>query len=70
MTPSKIRRALVSAAAVGLGFAWAAPAFAQGNYPSRPVTLIVPWGAGGGTDATARIIGRCWRRKSASRSTW
>ena len=26
------------------------------NYPSRPITLIVPWGAGGGTDATARII--------------
>ena len=27
------------------------------NYPSRPITLIVPWGAGGGTDATARIVG-------------
>src|SRR3954465_11313961 len=26
-------------------------------YPDRPITLIVPWGAGGGTDATARIIG-------------
>src|SRR4051794_29223460 len=26
------------------------------NYPSRPIQLIVPWGAGGGTDATARII--------------
>src|SRR5260221_6244503 len=26
-------------------------------YPERPVALIVPWGAGGGTDATARIIG-------------
>jgi tripartite-type tricarboxylate transporter receptor subunit TctC len=26
-------------------------------YPERPVTLIVPWGAGGGTDATARILG-------------
>ena len=31
--------------------AFALPASAQ-NYPSRPVTLIVPWGAGGGTDAT------------------
>ncbi|MEY3062823.1 MAG: hypothetical protein RI994_2075, partial [Pseudomonadota bacterium] len=27
------------------------------NYPVRPITLVVPWGAGGGTDATARIIG-------------
>ena len=29
---------------------------AQAAYPERPITLIVPWGAGGGTDATARII--------------
>ncbi|HTR57738.1 MAG TPA: tripartite tricarboxylate transporter substrate binding protein [Casimicrobiaceae bacterium] len=33
----------------------AAPA--QAAYPERPITMIVPWGAGGGTDATARIIG-------------
>jgi tripartite-type tricarboxylate transporter receptor subunit TctC len=32
----------------------ASSAFAQ--YPQRPVQVIVPWGAGGGTDATARII--------------
>ena len=31
---------------------------AQAQYPQRPVQLIVPWGAGGGTDATARIIAR------------
>ncbi|MFO1350217.1 MAG: tripartite tricarboxylate transporter substrate binding protein [Gammaproteobacteria bacterium] len=31
-----------------------APLYAA--YPERPITLIVPWGAGGGTDATARII--------------
>jgi tripartite-type tricarboxylate transporter receptor subunit TctC len=31
------------------------PARAQA-YPTRPVTVIVPWGAGGGTDATARIV--------------
>ncbi len=29
---------------------------AQAAYPERPITLIVPWGAGGGTDGTARII--------------
>jgi tripartite-type tricarboxylate transporter receptor subunit TctC len=30
---------------------------AQAAYPDRPVTLIVPWGAGGGTDAVARMLG-------------
>jgi tripartite-type tricarboxylate transporter receptor subunit TctC len=31
------------------------PAVAQA-YPARPVTVVCPWGAGGGTDATARIV--------------
>ncbi len=40
------------AASAAFGFK---PARAQA-YPARPVTVIVPWGAGGGTDATARIV--------------
>jgi len=28
----------------------------QAAYPERPITIIVPWGAGGGTDATGRIL--------------
>ncbi len=44
--------AAASASAVGLA---GAPAWAQ-DFPSRPVTMIVPWGAGGGTDATGRMI--------------
>lgn len=28
----------------------------QTDYPTRPLTLIVPWAAGGGTDAVARVI--------------
>ena len=51
------RRSLFAAALAALTLgALPLPAAAQG-YPSRPITLIVPWGAGGGTDATARIIG-------------
>jgi tripartite-type tricarboxylate transporter receptor subunit TctC len=40
--------------AAGLGLA--APARAQDSWPSRPVTLVVPWAAGGSTDAVARIL--------------
>lgn len=34
----------------------AAPAFAQPRWPLRPVQLLCPWAAGGGTDAVVRII--------------
>ena len=51
------RRQLLASALLGLlSVVSVLPAAAQ-NYPARPITLIVPWGAGGGTDATARIIG-------------
>ncbi|MGK9169995.1 tripartite tricarboxylate transporter substrate binding protein [Inquilinus limosus] len=33
----------------------AAPA-AQAEWPERPITYIVPWAAGGGTDAVSRIL--------------
>jgi tripartite-type tricarboxylate transporter receptor subunit TctC len=29
---------------------------APSAYPARPITMIVPWGAGGGTDAVARVV--------------
>lgn len=29
---------------------------AMAQYPDRPIELIIPWSAGGGTDATGRII--------------
>ena len=51
------RRQLLASTLLGLlSVISVLPAAAQ-NYPVRPITLIVPWGAGGGTDATARIIG-------------
>ena len=41
--------------ALSLGLTFGQAAVAQ-TYPSRPITMVVPWGAGGGTDATARIV--------------
>ncbi|MFZ5783569.1 MAG: tripartite tricarboxylate transporter substrate binding protein [Pseudomonadota bacterium] len=49
-----LKRRTLALLAAGLAFA---AGTAQAAWPERPITLIVPWGAGGGTDATARIIG-------------
>ena len=51
---SILRTALAGAFATVLTAGLVAPAFAA--YPDRPITMIVPWGAGGGTDAVARFI--------------
>ena len=48
------RSTLGLAAATGL--AGTAAAQQQDAWPSRPVTLVVPWAAGGSTDAVARIL--------------
>lgn len=34
----------------------AAPAFAQKWKPTKTITLIIPWGAGGASDLTARVV--------------
>jgi tripartite-type tricarboxylate transporter receptor subunit TctC len=46
-------RALARTAAL-CALTFAAAAYAA--YPERPITFIVPWGAGGGTDGTARYF--------------
>jgi tripartite-type tricarboxylate transporter receptor subunit TctC len=51
------RRRAVAGCLTALALAACSLSAVAQTYPSRPITLIVPWGAGGGTDATARIIG-------------
>jgi tripartite-type tricarboxylate transporter receptor subunit TctC len=45
----------VSALLILVGLA-ASPAAAQGAYPARPITMIVPFGAGGALDLIARVL--------------
>ena len=51
-----MKRRMALGALVAAGLALGAVDAAQAAYPERPITLICPWGAGGGTDATARIV--------------
>ncbi|THJ34314.1 tripartite tricarboxylate transporter substrate binding protein [Lampropedia aestuarii] len=53
------RRAILrAAAALSLGAALLPSAFAADNFPAKPITLVVPFAAGGTTDILARIIGQ------------
>ncbi|MBF6630118.1 MAG: tripartite tricarboxylate transporter substrate binding protein BugE [Comamonas sp.] len=52
-----LRRTLLSSVAAAAALAAFAPAaLAADNYPSRPLKLIVPFGAGGSTDIVARLL--------------
>jgi tripartite-type tricarboxylate transporter receptor subunit TctC len=42
--------------AAALGISFALGAFAQGAFPTKPVTIVVGFEPGGGTDTTARIL--------------
>jgi tripartite-type tricarboxylate transporter receptor subunit TctC len=56
--PMLTRRQLTASLVLSL----AAPAFAQ-TFPSRPIKLILPYAAGGGTDAIARVVAQAMGEK-------
>lgn len=47
-------KTIFSVAAVSAVLALSGPAFAE--FPEKPITLIIPWSAGGSTDQTARAL--------------
>ena len=47
---------VVAVLSMGLVFFDGSLTSATGEYPKKPIRLIVPWGAGGGTDALMRVI--------------
>jgi tripartite-type tricarboxylate transporter receptor subunit TctC len=55
MNPSRIRRRLLQAAALA-PLAFAGMAVAQQAWPTKPISLVVPFAAGGTTDVLARAL--------------
>jgi tripartite-type tricarboxylate transporter receptor subunit TctC len=53
--PSALDRRALGAASLAL-FGASAPVRAQQNWPARPVAVVVPFAAGGSTDAVARVL--------------
>ncbi len=39
-------------------FAWAEGSQEQASYPTKPIKVIVPWGAGGGADISVRLLAK------------
>lgn len=52
MVKNLVSTCLVAAAAIGLS----ALSVSAESFPSKPIQLIVPWPAGGGTDLVARLV--------------
>ena len=57
------RRLALAAAALAIAASVATPAFAQGTWPDRPITMIVPFPPGGVADTVARPVAEALARE-------
>src|SRR5918996_1422064 len=57
MTGTRAMLSLILALAASLGIAPSLGIAQAQDYPNRPITLVVPYAAGGGNDVMARIVG-------------
>ena len=53
----KLTRLILAVCAASVAVLAAGPAAAQGDFPSKPIRIIVPFSAGGVVDSIARIVG-------------
>lgn len=54
---ARLRKAgLITSVAAAASIAAVGTAAAQSDFPNKPITVIVPYGAGGGTDTTGRFL--------------
>ncbi len=58
MNPARLAAGLLQTAVLGIALLAAAPSWAQGGFVTRPVTMVVGFAPGGGTDIAARIIAK------------
>jgi tripartite-type tricarboxylate transporter receptor subunit TctC len=67
MLGTTTRRSMLLGLAMAVGLTLSGPASAQSDYPTRPVKIIVPFGAGGVADVTIRIVAEKLSEKMGQR---